>query len=158
MLIHEFFAAQDDDANKADQEVIADDQDNADQGSSSRQGHRQFVGFCNPQDHVEMDMPSSTIHNNCNNSRKHKKFLPQVLKNDPEDHDSVSFIFTNSVLLRICFLISCLFTFLLQEHLRHHGTAQSSSSNLINSDSATFAYPEINEPIRSSSPSYGALE
>ena len=92
-----FFAAQDDDANKADQEVIADDQDNADQGSSSRQGHRQFVGFCNPQDHVEMDMPSSTIHNNSNNSRKHKKFLPQVLKNDPEDHDSVSFIITNSV-------------------------------------------------------------
>ena len=129
-----FFAAQDDDANKADQEVIADDQDNADQGSSSRQGHRQFVGFCNPQDHVEMDMPSSTIHNNSNNSRKHKKFLPQVLKNDPEDHDHS------------------------EQHLRHHGTAQSSNSNLINSDSATFAYPEINEPIRSSSPSYGALE
>ena len=67
--------------------------------------------------------------------KKHKKFLPQVLKDDPEDHDHHSD---------------------LRQH--HGGTAQSSSSNLINSDSATFAYPEINEPIRSSSPSYGALE
>ena len=58
-----FFVAQDDDDNKPDQEIIADE-DNAD--SASRQG-RQFVGFCNPQDHVEMDMPSSNIHNNSNN-------------------------------------------------------------------------------------------
>merc|ERR1719433_932271 len=47
-----------------------DDDDNTD--SASRQG-RQFVGFCNPQDHVEMDMPSSNIHNNSNNSRSKKK-------------------------------------------------------------------------------------
>ena len=38
----------------------------------------------------------------------------------------------------------------------HNGTH--SSNNMVNSDSATFAYPEVNEPIRSSSPSYGALE
>ena len=62
-FVFTFFAAQDDDDNKADQEIIADE-DNAD--SASRQG-RQFVGFCNPQDHVEMDMPSSNIHNNSNN-------------------------------------------------------------------------------------------
>ena len=63
ICFHFFFAAQDDDDNKADQEIIADE-DNADAGS--RQG-RQFVGFCNPQDHVEMDMPSSNIHINSNN-------------------------------------------------------------------------------------------
>ena len=96
---------------------------------------RQFVGFCNPQDQ-EMDMSNTattttTITNRRKKHKDRKVFLPEVLKDD-DDVDLRQF--------------------------RTAAAGGGAQSNLVNSESATFAYPEINEPIRSSSPSYGALE
>ena len=67
--------------------------------------------------------------------KDHKKYLPEVLKDDDEEDQHLQQVRSGDI---------------------HNGTH--SSNNMVNSDSATFAYPEVNEPIRSSSPSYGALE
>ena len=104
-------------------------------GDANQPPERQFVGFCNPQDQ-EMDAPAGGQNGIRRRRHKdHKKYLPEVLKDDDEEDQHLPQVRSGDL---------------------HNGAH--SSNNMVNSDSATFAYPEVNEPIRSSSPSYGALE